>query len=271
MSRSRAVEIRRAGADDARDVARLLCDFNVEYDEPAPPLPEMAQRVVALLAHGDTVILLAGDPACAVSVMRLRPGLWDSALECWLAELYVVPGRRGRGIGRALMEAAMDAARAEGAGTMELGTGGPMSSRGRSTRASASITTSTARAGSRRSACSTNASCSSGVRMSRRVGDGLWRAEGRKTAWLGEGLRSRGRHHRPPSFEAPVFSPPDLPRARSRPAPKQTRRVRRRPAPASYAAPPSASRNLAMIGPSSGPPLAPPLFWTTMANAMSPS
>jgi hypothetical protein len=56
MSRSRAVEIRRAGADDAGDVAGLLCDFNAEYDEP-------------------------------------------------------------------VMEAAMDAARAEGAGTMELGTG----------------------------------------------------------------------------------------------------------------------------------------------------
>jgi GNAT superfamily N-acetyltransferase len=123
MSRSRAVEVRRAGADDARVVAQLLCDFNAEYDDPAPPVDEMAQRITALLAHGDTTILLAGDPACAVAVMRFRPGLWDSALECWLAELYVVPARRGAGIGRALMGAAMNAARAEGAGTMELGTG----------------------------------------------------------------------------------------------------------------------------------------------------
>lgn len=123
MSRSRAVSIRRAGADDAPVVARLLCDFNREYDEPAPPPPEMADRISALLAHGDTVILVAGEPPCGLAVMRFRPGLWSPALECYLAELYVTPPRRGRGIGRALMEEAIAVARAQGAGQMELGTG----------------------------------------------------------------------------------------------------------------------------------------------------
>jgi GNAT superfamily N-acetyltransferase len=123
MSRPRAVEIRRAGADDAPVVAQLLCDFNAEYGDPAPPVAEMAQRITSLLAHGDTVILLAGEPACAVALMRFRPGLWSAALESYLAEIYVVPDRRGQGIGRALMEAAMAAARAEGADHMELGTG----------------------------------------------------------------------------------------------------------------------------------------------------
>jgi ribosomal protein S18 acetylase RimI-like enzyme len=55
--------------------------------------------------------------------MRFRPGLWSTKLECYLAELYVVPGRRRQGIGRALMEESMRVARAEGADTMELGTG----------------------------------------------------------------------------------------------------------------------------------------------------
>lgn len=115
--------IRRAGASDADAVARLLRDFNAEYDDPAPPQQEMTDRIRALLGHGDTVILVAGEPPCAVSVMRFRPGLWSAKLECYLAELYVVPGRRGRGIGRALMEESMAVARAEGADTMELGTG----------------------------------------------------------------------------------------------------------------------------------------------------
>ncbi len=123
MSRSRAIEVHRAGADDARVVAQLLSAFNAEFDDPAPPVAELAARIGELLAHGDTVILLAGEPACAVALMRLRPGLWTRGLECYLAELYVVPDRRGQGIGRALMERAIAVARDEGADHMELGTG----------------------------------------------------------------------------------------------------------------------------------------------------
>jgi ribosomal protein S18 acetylase RimI-like enzyme len=117
------VAIRRARPEDADVVARLLRDFNQEYEDPAPPQAEMAERIRVLLAHGDTVILLSGEPPVAIAVMRFRPGLWSPALEGYLAELYVVPDRRGRGIGRALMEEAIAVARAEGADTMELGTG----------------------------------------------------------------------------------------------------------------------------------------------------
>jgi GNAT superfamily N-acetyltransferase len=123
MSRSRADPIRRAGAGDAAVVAQLLCDFNREYDDPAPSVEQMAERIDALLAHGDTVILLAGEPPCAVVLMRFRPGLWSPAQECYLAELYVAPPDRGQGIGRALMQRAIDVARDEGADHMELGTG----------------------------------------------------------------------------------------------------------------------------------------------------
>jgi ribosomal protein S18 acetylase RimI-like enzyme len=115
--------IRAARIDDAGAVARLLRDFNAEYDDPAPGQEEMAERIRVLLAHGDTIILVAGEPPCALSLTRFRPGLWSPKLESYLAELYVVPDRRGQGIGRALMEETMAMARAQGADTMELGTG----------------------------------------------------------------------------------------------------------------------------------------------------
>lgn len=118
-----AEPIRRAGVQDAGVAARLLRDFNAEYDDPAPPQEEMAARVRVLLEHGDIVILLAGEPPCALSVTRFRPGLWSPKLESYLAELYVVPDRRGQGIGRALMEQTLEMARDRGADTMELGTG----------------------------------------------------------------------------------------------------------------------------------------------------
>jgi ribosomal protein S18 acetylase RimI-like enzyme len=126
-----AEPIREAVAQDADLVARLLRAFNAEYDDPAPPQELMAERIRVLLEHGDTVILLAGEPPCALSLTRFRPGLWSPKLEAYLAELYVVPERRGQGIGRALMERTMVVARERGADTMELGTGeGDVAARG---------------------------------------------------------------------------------------------------------------------------------------------
>jgi ribosomal protein S18 acetylase RimI-like enzyme len=116
--------IRRADAQDAEVVARLLRAFNAEYNDPAPPQELMAERIRVLLEHGDTIILLAGEPPCALSLTRYRPGLWSPKVEAYLAELYVVPDRRGQGIGRALMDATMVVAREHGADTMELATGG---------------------------------------------------------------------------------------------------------------------------------------------------
>jgi GNAT superfamily N-acetyltransferase len=43
----------------------------------------------------------------------------------YLAELYVTPARRGHGLGRALMEAALREARNRGADTMEIGVDEP--------------------------------------------------------------------------------------------------------------------------------------------------
>jgi ribosomal protein S18 acetylase RimI-like enzyme len=117
--------VRRAGGDDAGSVAQLLHDFNREFDEPAPPVEELEQRIARLLHGGDTVVLLAGDSPDGLAVLRFREAIWSSGLECYLAELYVVPGRRGNGLGRALMEAALREARGRGADTMEIGVDEP--------------------------------------------------------------------------------------------------------------------------------------------------
>ena len=55
-------------------------------------------------------------------VLRFRPSIWTHGLECYVAEMYVIPDRRGEGLGRALMEEAIELARREGADYMDLGT-----------------------------------------------------------------------------------------------------------------------------------------------------
>ncbi len=116
---------RKAKPGDAGAAARLLHDFNHEFDEPAPALSVLEARIRRLLDGDDTVVLLAGDGPDGVAVLRFRSALWSAGAECYLAELYVVPTRRGQGLGRALMGAAMSEARTRDADTMEIGVDEP--------------------------------------------------------------------------------------------------------------------------------------------------
>jgi ribosomal protein S18 acetylase RimI-like enzyme len=114
--------VRCASDADAESIGRLLYAFNREYDEPTPPPAELAERIRLLHKTGDTLVIVGGPGPDGLAVLRFRHSIWTPGLECYLAELYVVPERRGHGLGRALMEMAMDQARRRGADYMDLGT-----------------------------------------------------------------------------------------------------------------------------------------------------
>jgi ribosomal protein S18 acetylase RimI-like enzyme len=114
--------VREGRPADARAIGALLHDFNTEFDEATPGKGKLAERIASLLEEGQTAVLLAGPGPDGLAVLRFRPGIWTESLECYLAELYVVPASRRRGLGRALMEAAIELARRRGADYMDLGT-----------------------------------------------------------------------------------------------------------------------------------------------------
>lgn len=116
-----AAEVWTATADDLAAAALLLDRFNREYDDPTPGPERLEARLRLLLVRGD-VVLLGGEGPDGVAVLRFRPAIWSEGLECYLAELYVVPDHRGKGLGRALLERAIELARERGADTMDLGT-----------------------------------------------------------------------------------------------------------------------------------------------------
>jgi ribosomal protein S18 acetylase RimI-like enzyme len=117
------MSVRLANEADAAAIGRLLHDFNTEFDDVTPGPERLAERIEELIATGETVVLLAGDGPDGLAVLRFRPSIWTAGLECYLAELYVTPERRGQGLGRALMDEAIVVARERGADYMDLGTG----------------------------------------------------------------------------------------------------------------------------------------------------
>jgi GNAT superfamily N-acetyltransferase len=114
--------IRFASAADAPVFGRLLHSFNVEFDEPTPAAEVIAERAAPLIASGELTVLFAGDGPDGFAQLRFRPSIYTGALDAYLEELYVVPDRRGHGLGRALLEAAMQHARKRGAAHIDLNT-----------------------------------------------------------------------------------------------------------------------------------------------------
>jgi ribosomal protein S18 acetylase RimI-like enzyme len=123
MSAQPHSEIRQASEADAAAIAQLLHDFNSEYDDYTPGVPALTKRIAELLAEEAIVVLLSGDPPTGFALVRLRPSLWAKAGDAYLEELYVIPAQRRKGIGRALLEASINAAREAGANHFELTTG----------------------------------------------------------------------------------------------------------------------------------------------------
>jgi ribosomal protein S18 acetylase RimI-like enzyme len=116
------MSVRRAAPEDAADAARLLDQFNREYDEPTPGAEVLTVRVSRMIAAGEIVVFLAGDGPDGIAVVIPRASIWGERPDYYLGELYVFPAGRGQGLGRALLEAAIEAAREAGADVIDLNT-----------------------------------------------------------------------------------------------------------------------------------------------------
>lgn len=96
--------MRLATVDDADVAAQLLHDFNVEFATPTPGPATIATRLHELLPTESTFAVLAGSPALGIALVTLRTNVWYDGPVALLDELYVVPDRRGRGIGSSMLE-----------------------------------------------------------------------------------------------------------------------------------------------------------------------
>jgi GNAT superfamily N-acetyltransferase len=116
--------VRTASVADAPVVAQLLDAFNREFHTPTPGAAVLTTRLGRLLAGGDVVALLAGDPGVAVALLTMRPNVWFDGPVALLDELYVAPELRGHGIGSALLGAAEALSLRRGAEALEINVDG---------------------------------------------------------------------------------------------------------------------------------------------------
>ncbi|QCX29327.1 GNAT family N-acetyltransferase [Nocardioides jishulii] len=111
-----------AGAGEAATIARLLHDFNVEFEAPTPPVGDFTRRLGLQLGRDDVRAWLAeadGDPV-GFALATLRPSPYYDGGIVLLEELYARPARRGTGVGTALMAALSTWVQEIGAGEVQI-------------------------------------------------------------------------------------------------------------------------------------------------------
>jgi GNAT superfamily N-acetyltransferase len=111
---------RLAPAGDAGEVARLLHDFNVEFDTSSPGVGVLTDRLRGLLTGDETFAIVSGTPAVAVALVTLRPNVWYPGPVALLDELYVVPRLRGHGIGSQVIDRLLTEARERSVSLIEI-------------------------------------------------------------------------------------------------------------------------------------------------------
>jgi GNAT superfamily N-acetyltransferase len=117
------VRIWRASPDEAGDVARLLGAFRDWHDRSEPSDDAMLASVQRIIVRDDSEYLLgAADdaPPAGVVQLRFRHTVWTGAEDCWIEDVFVDASARGGGLGRALVEAALDRARERGCVRVDL-------------------------------------------------------------------------------------------------------------------------------------------------------
>jgi ribosomal protein S18 acetylase RimI-like enzyme len=113
-----------AGERDAASVTSLMAAFRDHMGRGDPTDERIRATVDVLLGDANTDFLLAApdgaDAAAGVCQLRYRLAVWTGAEDCWLEDLFVERSARRAGLGRALVEAAFERARARGCKRIDL-------------------------------------------------------------------------------------------------------------------------------------------------------
>ena len=118
------VQVWRAEAHEAEAVGDLMVAFRNHLGVGWPSENAFRAGVDRLIEDPNTLYLLGApdpdSPPLGVAQVRFRFGVWWAAEDCLLEDLFVHADARGKGVGRALVEAVIAAARERGCRRVEL-------------------------------------------------------------------------------------------------------------------------------------------------------
>lgn len=115
-----ALTIARATEADRAPVLELLAAQLADHGLPTERLGAAVDGVLRDPARGALLLGRLDGAAVGVAYVSWIWSLEHGGRSAWLDELYVVPRHRGRGVGRALLLAALDLARAERCAAVDL-------------------------------------------------------------------------------------------------------------------------------------------------------
>ena len=114
----------KAGPHEAEIVARLLVAFRDHLGYAWPSDNAFLAGVERLMEDHNTDFLLAApdddSPPSGVIQLRYRMGIWRAGRDCLVEDVFVTEDARGRGVARALLDAATERALTRGCRRMEL-------------------------------------------------------------------------------------------------------------------------------------------------------
>jgi len=109
---------------DVDAVSELLAAFRDWLEREEPTDDAIRRTAGALVQDPKTEFVLGATdrdaPPAGVCQLRYRLSVWTGADDCWLEDLYVRDQARRGGIGRALVDAAVERAQARGCRRIEL-------------------------------------------------------------------------------------------------------------------------------------------------------
>ena len=105
------IPTRLATPEDAPEIAAMLHDFNLEFENVSPSTTFLQERLAKLLDLPECFAVVPKYQSVAFGIVTLRPSIWTTGNIAVLEELYTKPDFRSRGFGKAILDTTIDEAR----------------------------------------------------------------------------------------------------------------------------------------------------------------